>query len=76
MSVIKIRMKNIVLKEEGYLLGLFLGDGYSYHYKKHRHYVVEYHLNSKKDKDILQFLCTLLKRINLHPSVFKDRRCN
>lgn len=63
-------------KEIGYLIGLFEGDGYLYHHKKSRHYHIEFFLNSIKDKDIQVFLLSLLKKMNLKPSVMKDKRFN
>jgi len=63
-------------KERGYLFGLFEGDGYRFHDKKSRHYHVEFYLNSRKDKDIINYLVGLLKKINLSPSLYQDKRFN
>ncbi|MBI4173900.1 MAG: LAGLIDADG family homing endonuclease, partial [Candidatus Aenigmarchaeota archaeon] len=63
-------------KQRGYIKGLFEGDGYSYHDKKQRHYTVEFYLNSLRDGDIKEFLLYLLKKIDLTPHVYKDKRFN
>jgi len=51
-------------KEKGYLFGLFFGDGYKYYHKKSRHYQVEFYLNSIKDKQIIDYLVFLLKKLS------------
>jgi intein-encoded DNA endonuclease-like protein len=68
--------KNLSQKELGYLIGLYIGDGYSNYNKKDRHYRVDFYLNSIKDQDIMKNLIILLKRLCLNPFVFKDKRCN
>jgi len=61
-------------KEKGYLLGLFKGDGYSFHNKKDRHYSVEFYLNSKRNLEIIKQVCLLIKKLNLNPLLLKDKR--
>ncbi|MFH1237657.1 MAG: LAGLIDADG family homing endonuclease [Candidatus Aenigmatarchaeota archaeon] len=63
-------------KDTGYLIGLFLGDGYIYHDIKNRHYDVEFYLNSVKDREIQKYLIKILEKINLAPTVTKDKRYN
>lgn len=62
--------------ERGYLWGLFEGDGYKTYHKKSRHYIIEFYLNSKKDKLIIKKVFSLLKEIGLNPSQYKDKRFN
>lgn len=70
------KIENLTSKERGYLLGLFIGDGYlSYHQNSRRH-KVEFCLNSEKDKDIQDFLIKILNKARLHSYVFKDPRFN
>lgn len=63
-------------KVAGYLVGLFIGDGYSNYNKKNRHYNVEFYLNSVKDSDIIKFLCTLLTKMGHNYRLHKDKRYN
>jgi len=63
-------------KERGYLFGLFEGDGYRYHDKKSRHYHVEFYLNSIRDREIILFLISLLRKAGLNPSEYLDKRYN
>ncbi len=44
---LKISLDKLTDSEKGYLMGFFLGDGYSYYDKKYRHYVVEFYLHSE-----------------------------
>mgnify|MGYP002401761942 CR=1 FL=1 len=46
-----ISLDNISSKDIGYMIGLFIGDGYKIH--ADRHYQVEYYLNSERDTDII-----------------------
>jgi DNA gyrase subunit A len=64
----------ISAKEEGYLFGLFEGDGYKIYDKNSRHYHVEFYLNSKKDIKIIKFLVSILKKISLNPNIYQDKR--
>lgn len=70
----KLLANKISLKEKGYLVGLFLGDGYAAHSEKDRHYNTEFYLNSKRDKDIQEFLINILTKMNLLTRVSKDPR--
>ena len=72
----RIETGNLTEKEKGYLVGLFLGDGYALHSKKDRHYNTEFYLNSNKDLDIQEYLIDLLKKANISPQVAKDPRYN
>ncbi len=67
---------NLSKKEKGYLFGLFEGDGYKIHDKKSRHYHVEFYLNSIRDKEIINFLMGLLKKLQLNPNIYQDKRYN
>lgn len=67
---------NITDKQLGYIVGLFVGDGYSNYNPKDRHYKVEFYLNSLKDKAILDYLCKLLQKLNLKYFISKDKRYN
>lgn len=69
-------IKNITEKEKGYLFGLFEGDGYKIYDKNSRHYQVEFYLNSLTDTKIIQFLIKLLRKINLKPNIYQDKRYN
>lgn len=71
-----MKIENLTEKEKGYLFGLFEGDGYKIHDKKSRHYHVEFYLNSLNDKAIIEFITKLLKKINLNPNIYQDKRFN
>jgi hypothetical protein len=62
--------------EQGYLNGVYLGDGYANYNKKNRHYSVEFFLNSARDQDIKEYLTKLLKKSGLCLSEIKDKRSN
>jgi len=49
-KITEIFPNNLDDKEVGYLIGFFIGDGYSYIHN--RHYVVEFYFNSINDKQI------------------------
>ncbi len=70
----RIKPENLSEKEKGYLIGLFLGDGYAHHSKKDRHYNIDFYLNSVRDADIQEYLMDLMKKLNISPTVFKDPR--
>ncbi len=72
----KLLADNISSKEKGYLVGLFLGDGYAAYGKKDRHYNTEFYLNSIRDKDIQEFLISILTKMNLFTQISKDPRYN
>jgi hypothetical protein len=63
-------------KEKGYLMGLYLGDGYSHHDEKNRHYTTEFYLNSVKDLEIKKYLIKILKKMSLNAIITKDKRYN
>lgn len=69
-------INNLSEKEQGYLFGLFEGDGYKIDYRKSRHYQVEFYLNSERDKKIIDFLISLLNKLNLRVNVYQDKRFN
>jgi hypothetical protein len=75
-NMMKLDLERISEKDIGYLIGLYIGDGYSNYNKKDRHYTVEFYLNSLKDIDIQQNLIVLLKKISLNPYIYKDKRYN
>jgi len=72
----EVYLNKLTNKEKGYLFGLFEGDGYKYYHPKTNHYSVEFYLNSVKDKKIIKFICSLLKKIELTPFFMKDKRFN
>lgn len=72
----RIEVGNISKKEKGYLVGLFLGDGYANYNKNDRHYNTEFFLNSIRDKDIQEFLISILTKMNLFAQIYKDSRYN
>ncbi len=63
-------------KEKGYIIGLFIGDGYSNYHKNSRHYRVNFYLNSKKDKDVINKITYTLEKIGLNVYFYKDKRSN
>jgi len=69
-----MNIKNISQKERGYLFGLLEGDGYKVYDKKSRHYQIEFYLNSVRDIKIIDFLVRLLKKIELNPNLYQDKR--
>jgi len=71
-----MNLEKISVKERGYLFGLYEGDGYIYHNLRDRHYTVEFFLNSKRDKDIINFVHLLLRKLELNPFLIKDKRFN
>jgi hypothetical protein len=62
--------------EHGYIVGLFLGDGYWNYNPKDRHYRAEVHLNSKNDKDIKKYINKLLNKGGLKTFELQDKRGN
>jgi hypothetical protein len=72
----RIEVGNLSEKEKGYLVGLFLGDGYANYNKNDRHYNTEFFLNSIRDKDIQEFLISILTKMNLFAQIYKDSRYN
>lgn len=72
----RVSFEKISQKELGYLLGLFIGDGYSGYTKRNRHYTVEFHLNSVSDRDIIDYVVSLLRLITLNCLIAKDKRYN
>ncbi len=69
----EIKISEVTEKEIGYLVGLFLGDGYIFHDKKNRHYSVEFYLHSN-ETETKDFIVSLLRKTNLRPSLYKDKR--
>ncbi len=72
----EIEIEKLSKMEIGYILGIFVGDGYIYHDKKNRHYSIEFYLNSEKDSDIIKFLFSILIKIGAKPYIYKDKRFN
>ncbi len=70
----QIRIQGLTEKEKGYVLGLFEGDGYLFHDKKSRHYLVDFYLNSNTDRDITEFLSDILKKAGCNPNAYQDKR--
>ncbi len=63
----EIYLDRISLKDFGYIIGLYFGDGYSNYSKKDRHYRVDFYLDASNDGDILGRLVGLLRAIGLRP---------
>ncbi|MFH1364757.1 MAG: LAGLIDADG family homing endonuclease [Candidatus Aenigmatarchaeota archaeon] len=78
MSFNKIEFDKITDRERGYILGLFIGDGYAYYDKKQKHYTVEFYLHSERNKDVQKYLISIMNKLNLSCSIRKDKRfkCN
>ena len=72
--VTKIELNNINNAEKGYLIGLFVGDGYLYH-DRWGHYKINFYLNPKKDRDIAKFTINLLNKIGLSPYIMHHKGC-
>ncbi len=64
--------------EKGYLIGLFIGDGYAHYDNKQRHYMIEFYLHSERNIEIQEYLVNILGKIGLRCFVSKDKRfkCN
>ena len=71
-----LKISNINDKEKGYILGLLAGDGYLFHDKKSRHYHIEFYLNSIKDKAIRDLIEEIIKKLELTPQKYFDKRFN
>lgn len=72
----KINLKRLSEKELGYLLGLFIGDGYCHYNPKDRHYNVDFYFDSEKNKKIIMVTKELLDSIGLRCFLLKDKRFN
>lgn len=70
----KININHLNDEERGYLIGMFIGDGYLYR-DRWGHYKVNFFLNPIKDKDIADFTLALLKKIDLSPYTMIHHRC-
>ncbi len=71
----KIKVNNISQKELGYLLGFYIGDGYSNYNSNDRHYRVDFYFHSK-EKEIQRKIKEILKKIGLKSFEVKDKRYN
>jgi hypothetical protein len=73
-----IQFDKITKMEMGYLIGLFMGDGYRVHDKKYRHYTIEFYLHRKRNEMIQKYLIEILKRLGLNVCIQRDKRylCN
>lgn len=69
-------MQTLSQKELGYVVGFFIGDGYSNYNKKNRHYIVEFYFNSLRDKQMIKFINDLLQKVGLNVRRQKDKRYN
>ena len=69
-----VNFRRLKSKQIGYLVGFFIGDGYSYHDEKSRHYTVEFSLHRKKDKSVVKKMLDLLKRLGLKAHKIKETR--
>ncbi len=56
-------------KEIGYLVGLFIGNGYSEYSRRDGHYGVDYYLDAKRDINIRGCLQSLLLKMGLKPYI-------
>jgi LAGLIDADG-like domain len=73
-----VSLNKLTERELGYVIGMVNGDGYFYYEPHHRHYTVEFYLNSERDQDVQEFLICLLTKCNLKINIRKDNRykCN
>mgnify|MGYP006285451087 CR=1 FL=1 len=71
----EIELHKLRDKEIGYLVGLFVGDGYANHHQNSRHYTVEFSLNRKKDRSVIKKVLKILKKSNINVYKIKDKRC-
>lgn len=69
-----MNLNRLIDGEKGYLVGLYIGDGYLY-YDGWRHYKVNFFLNPKTDKDIIEYTTILLKKIGLSPYIMTHHGC-
>lgn len=69
-------MKNISQQELGYVVGIFIGDGYAHYDKCNRHHNVDFYLNSIKDGQIIERLFSILTKSGLNVTKRKDKRYN
>jgi len=69
-------MENISQQELGYIVGIFVGDGYAHYDKCNRHYNVDFYLNSIKDGQIIERLFCILAKSGLNVTKRKDKRYN
>src|SRR4030042_2117591 len=74
MSYKAIHFDKITKMEMGYLIGLFMGDGYYVHDKKYRHYTIEFYLHRKRNEMIQKYLIEILKKVGLNVCIQKDKR--
>ena len=74
MVIKKINIKCFNNLERGYLIGLFVGDGYLYH-DKWGHYKINFYFNPNKDKDIAEITYFLLKKLGLSPYFMFNHGC-
>ncbi|MBS3053559.1 MAG: hypothetical protein J4469_03580 [Candidatus Aenigmarchaeota archaeon] len=70
------KFENLTEKEIGYFIGFFIGDGYCYHSKNDRHYMVELYFNSQSDNEISKKLCNILSKLSLKHFRIVDKRSN
>ena len=69
-----LNISNLNVGEKGYLIGIFVGDGYL-HYDRGRHYRVNFYFNPKKDKDIIVYIIKLLETVGLTPYTMIHHGC-
>jgi len=69
-------MQNISQQELGYVVGIFIGDGYARYDKCNRHHNVDFYLNSIKDGQIIERLFFILTKSGLNVTTRKDKRYN
>ncbi len=75
MTITQIYPEKLSKKELGYIVGFYIGDGYSYH-GKDRCYIVEFYFNSIRDIKMFEYIKSLLEKIGLNPFLIKDKRFN
>jgi hypothetical protein len=69
----EVDINSLNISEQGFLVGMFIGDGSFCIDKKSRHYKVSFSLNPKRDQDIQKFIESLLLRLKLNPfTVFNN----
>jgi hypothetical protein len=68
----QVNFDKISKKEQGYIIGLILGDGYQIVYN--RQFNTEIYLNSERDNDIEEYVFSLIAKLGLHCQKFKDKK--
>lgn len=69
----KVNFESISNQELGYLVGLYLGDGYI---APNDNYRLEFYLNSINDKCIQDYLLSICNKLHVNLFIIRDKRYN